>query len=93
MSELTNAEIRDRLSLSESALRALPADAFAEKHRLRTECDELRATMRDRLESELDAAGDKWAERAARKGSHEEDPAAMKARIASPSDAAAGGGF
>jgi len=82
MVEPTDAEIRERLSRSETDLRALPPNAFAEKHQLRVEADRLRETLHERLAAELSAAGEQWADRAARKGGHEEDPEAMKAKVA-----------
>ena len=57
-------EIRPRLLMIDDELRALPADAFAARHALRTEQDRLRDELRNAVGSEVGDAGDQWAERA-----------------------------
>ena len=63
-------EIRERLVRIDDERRALPSDAFAERHALNTEQDGLRTQLRALLADELDAASDGWAERAGHKGQH-----------------------
>ena len=65
--------VRRRLVEIDDALRALPSDAFAERHVLNTEQDALRSELRALLGAELAAASDDWAERSGRKGSHSVD--------------------
>ncbi len=67
------AGIRERMVRIDDELRALPNDAFAQKHMLRTEQDGLRTELRSLLGDDLDAASTGWAERAGRKGEHSVD--------------------
>ncbi len=66
-------DIRRRLVELNDELRALADDAFAAKHPLRTEQDQLRSELRAQLGDELGTASDDWAERAGRKGAHSVD--------------------
>lgn len=67
---MTATEIRKRLVEIDDERRAMPSDAFAERHVLNTEQDALRSELRVLLADELAAVGDDWAERAGRKGEH-----------------------
>lgn len=81
---------RRRLVEIDAELRALPNDAFARKHELRSEADAIRRELADLVSDDLSEAKSGWAERSARKGSHAEpDPAQQAARIVSPGE---GGG-
>ncbi len=65
--------LRARLVEIDDAVRALPDDAFADKHALRAEHDLRRTQLRTMLADELTAASDDWAERAGHKGEHSVD--------------------
>ena len=67
---MTADEIRRRLVEIDDELRALPDDAFAAKHPLRTEQDACRAELRVLVGHELGDMNDHWADRAGRKGTH-----------------------
>lgn len=84
----TPEELRRRLVEIGDELRSLPPDAFADKHALSTEADEHRAELARLLEDDLKATGDKWAERAGRKGAHsvDDDEKIAQAGIPSPND-------
>lgn len=83
MAESRTDWLRRRLVELADEVAALDAADFAEKHRLNTEADELRKELA--VLSERDApARAAWAERAARKQSHEVDPAVAEAVISSP---------
>jgi hypothetical protein len=62
--------IRRRLAEIHAELAALPSDAFAEKHELNTEADQLKQEPRNLMQDRLHDASDEWSNRAARKGSH-----------------------
>lgn len=78
-------ELRRRFVEIADELRSLPADAFARKHELATEADTHRARLAEVLESDLREAGDQWAERAGRKGTHSVDEGEKLAGAAIPS--------
>lgn len=59
--------LKMRLVHISDELRALPADAFAEKHELNLEADEIRKALSE-VEGDQSEALAKWAERAGRKG-------------------------
>lgn len=85
------ANLRRRLAEIDAELRALPDDAFALKHELRSEADAIRKELADLVSDDLSEAKSEWAKRSARKGSHAEpDPAEQAARIVSPIE---GGGI
>ena len=80
-----------RLAEVDAELRALPDDALATKHELRSEADAIRRELADLVSDDLREAKGEWARRSARKGSHAEpDPAEQAARIVSPIE---GGGI
>ncbi len=84
-------DLRRRLAEVDAELRALPDDAFATKHELRSEADAIRRELADLVSDDLSDAKSEWAQRSARKGSHAEpDPAQQAARIVSPIE---GGGI
>ncbi len=84
----TPEQLRQRLVEIDDEVRGLPADAFASKHELLTEADQLRALLGEALEDDLQAIGEEWAERAGRKGTHtvNEDEKIAQAGIPSPVD-------
>ena len=85
------ADLRRRLAEIDAELRALPDNAFARKHELRSEADAVRKELADLVSDDLSEAKNQWAKRSARKGSHAEpDPAQQAARIVSPIE---GGGI
>lgn len=59
--------LKMRLVHISDELRALPSDAFAEKHELNVEADEIRNLLRE-VEGDQSEMLAKWAERAAGKG-------------------------
>lgn len=59
--------LRLRLVQISDELGALPDDAFAEKHELNVEADEVRAALRE-YEGDQSEKLDEWAKRSARKG-------------------------
>lgn len=59
--------LRMRLVQIDDELRALPSDAFAEKHELNLETDEIRNALSE-LEGDQSEALKEWTERASRKG-------------------------
>ena len=65
--------LRARLVEIDDELRALAGDAFAEKHALNLESDELRAQLDEAVGDDAQAAAREWAERAGRKGEHTQD--------------------
>ncbi len=81
-------ELRRRLVQIDDEIRALASDAFAEKHELNTEADELRSELAAQLGPAMDAASADWAERAGHKGTHSvnEDEKIAQAGIVSPVD-------
>ena len=82
-----------RLVEIDAELRALPGDAFARKHELRSEADAIRRELADLVSDDLSEARREWAQRSARKGSHAEpDPTQQAARIVSPIEGAGGAG-
>ena len=89
---MTDDDLRARLDELARELAVLPDDAFAEKFRLQSEADRLRAALQAASADEASEASARWADRAGRKGSHAEDPEVMKSRIASPSEAGYMGG-
>ena len=58
---------------------ALPSNEFATRFALEKQLDELRARLHELTAGELEAASDEWAERAGRKGEHEQNVAALEA--------------
>lgn len=82
----TPEELRRRLVEIDDQVRGLQPDAFARKHELLVEGDELRAMLREALKDELESIGHLWAERAGHKGSHYVDYEAKRAGIPSPID-------
>ncbi|MGI9623055.1 MAG: hypothetical protein ACR2PK_09490 [Acidimicrobiales bacterium] len=88
MSDLSPEMIRERLVELDDELRALPSDAFARKHELNTESDELRRQLAEQLGDDIDDANAGWAERAGHKGTHSvnEGEQIAQAGIASPID-------
>ena len=73
-----------RLVEIDDELRGLADFAFAEKHALNVERDELRAKLRELLGDDAKAAVDDWAERAGRKGAHKQNVERSIAMIFSP---------
>ena len=72
---MTADELRTELAANQAALDALDADDFAGRFRLEQRGDELRSALHDLIEDELDEASGAWAERAGRKGEHQQpDP-------------------
>lgn len=61
-----------RLVQIDDELRALPSDAFAEKHELNLETDEIRNALSE-LEGDQSEALKEWTERAGRKGAPADD--------------------
>ena len=86
MSEVSDGDLRKRLFEIQVELDALPGDAFAARHKLSSEADGLRATLEESMASEVEDRRREWADRAGRKGSHEEDPELAKLRIVSPNE-------
>ena len=84
MSELTRAEIRQRLAEIAGELQGLPPDEVARNRELMAEARPLRESLEEMARRDLETARKRWAERAGRKGSHTVDPLHAKARIASP---------
>ncbi|WP_419853728.1 hypothetical protein [Candidatus Poriferisodalis sp.] len=82
---------RRRLAEIDAELTALPDDAFARKHALRSEADAIRKELADLVSDDLSEAKREWTKRSARKGSHAEpDPAEQAARIVSPIEGGGG---
>ena len=82
--------IRSRLVAIADELRIVAADDFATKHRLNVEADELRRRLEQLADGDSETLH-RWADRAARKGSHEMDHEreAAKAAIVSPTEGGA----
>ena len=75
MVPMTADELRTALATNEAAIDALASDDFAGRFELEKKSDELRAQLHDLIADDLDDASDEWAERAGRKGEHEQpDP-------------------
>lgn len=72
---MTADELRTALAANQTAIDALEADDFAGRFRLKRSGDELRTALHDLVEDELDEASKAWAERAGRKGEHEQPDA------------------
>ena len=89
---MTTDELRRQLVELDDRIRALPDDAFEEKHALSSEQDACRRRLRELLSDDLDAASDEWAERAGHKGAHSVDGAeqAGAAKVVSPGEGAGG---
>ena len=66
-------ELRERLVAIDDELRALPDDDFAGRAELRAEAGELRTLLRAGSAEEIDAARQRWSQRAGHKGSHQVD--------------------
>lgn len=79
MNETTADELRTRLVEIDDEIRGLAADDFSRRHELLTESDVCRASLITAIGPDVDEAAKEWAERAARKGSHEVDYEIAKA--------------
>ncbi len=86
---LTPDELRRRLVEIDDELRSLPADAFAEKHKLNVEGDLVRSQLPNTTD---DPTASAWAERAGRKGSHTVDDEVEAAKAAIVSSGGGDGG-
>lgn len=72
---MTADDLRTALAQNEAAIDALADDDFAGRFALEKKSDELRGQLHDLIADDLDDATDEWAERAGRKGEHEQpDP-------------------
>ena len=72
---MTADELRNALAQNEAAIDALGDDDFAGRFALEKKSDELRGQLHDLIGDDLDEASDGRAERAGRKGEHEQpDP-------------------
>ena len=72
---MTADELRNALAANEAALGALASDDFAGRFALQAKSDELRSQLHDLIADDLNEASSEWAERAGRKGEHEQpDP-------------------
>lgn len=66
-------DVRRRLVEISDELAGLDSMAFAEKHALNLEGDQLRNELSEMIGSEMDQANSEWAERAGRKGAQNID--------------------
>lgn len=85
LAELTAKQLRMGIVEIDDRVRALPADAFAEKYQLRCRADELRSALSAVAERD-EAVLASWAERAGGKNAHvvDEQLESAKAKISSP---------
>ena len=83
--------LRLRLVQISDELRALPADAFAEKHELNLEADEVRKALSE-YEGDQSEKLNEWAERAGRKGLVLSDEEQLALAIEQAKGAVRGGG-
>ena len=72
-----------RLVEIDDEMRELADDAFADKHALNLESDELRERLGELVGDDAQAAVDEWAGRAGRKGGHEQNVERLIAKVAS----------
>ena len=82
--------LRMRLVQIDDELRGLPADAFAAKHELNLEADEVRKALAE-VEGDQSEALDEWNKRSARKSTHEIDPEVAKAVVQTKGSVGDGG--
>ena len=74
---------RQRLAAIADEIRTTPADDLKAKHDLAVEGDTWRSLLRSGNAKELAKARKLWTERAANKGSHEQDVAGLEGRAQS----------
>ena len=74
---------RQRLVTIEEEIRTTPAHDLKTKHELAVEGDTCRGLLRSGNAKALNAARELWSERAANKGSHEQDVAGLEGRAQS----------
>lgn len=79
-SDRTADEIRERLVRVGDEIRSLPGDAYAARHVLRSEADDLRTQLRA-VSGDNDLTAQRWADRAARKAGHDQAAQAQLAEL------------
>lgn len=89
---MTADELRNALAANEAALGALASDDFAGRFALQAKSDELRSELHDLIADDLNEASSEWAERAGRKGEHEQPDLEVYAAVMNKNGSFAGPG-